>query len=326
MRALGFYPYQKFSIDQEISEEEIQRENFAAFVREAIYKFEGDGWLFLVSRDGLVQYHRDDLEALSDEISATWEVSLGAAKSHEPVWISYLTHLNVIYFLLECSMHLSINIIAFEFFELTYLDTTRITYEDGEPIRQVNYGGLDLNEMIRFGSYKPNSARDFERFVMPRSVLDGLCNYYLMNIINNQESVNLLHRVAKALSEHNLRSYDNSLVMSWFLLETYINTKWEELLESRNILGKRKATLKGRDYTASVKTEILEMHNLITLSRYEQLNRIRKARNDIAHNFGSRSATRQESGEALMLVQEIIEERLNLKFPYHTNGTPIHGL
>lgn len=326
MKALGFYPYQKFSIDQKISEEEMRQEKFALFIREPAYKFEGDGWSFIVSRDGLVQYHRDDFESLSDEIDTDWRSDSPSFKSYESVWLKYLTHLNVIYFLLQCSMHLNVNISAFEFFELTYLDTTRITYEDDKPIRQCNYGGLDLNEMIRSGDYSPTNDRAFQRFILPKSVLDDLCRYYLINVINNNESVKLLHRAAKSLSEHNLRNYDDSLVMSWFLLEVYINGEWEKLLSSKTITGSIKKTLQGRDYTASVKTEILEIHEMITTNRYERLNKTRKVRNKIAHDFGRKSATKQESVEALALVREIIGERLGLSFPYQTHGIPIHGL
>ncbi|MFH1933991.1 MAG: hypothetical protein ABIN18_20770 [Pseudomonadota bacterium] len=327
MKTLGFYPYQRFSIDQKISEEEKHQENLAEFMREPIYQFKGDGWSFIVSRDSLVQYHNDDFEVFSEEIDATWETeNLADAKSHETVWLSYLTHLNVVYFLLECSMHLNVNISAFEFFELTYLDTTRITYDQGKPIRQANYGGKDLNQMIRLGDYKPENNEGFPHFVLPISVIDDLCNYYMVKIFNDNERVNLLHRVAKSLSEHNLRNYDNSLVMSWFILETYINDEWEKLLAIKEITGKRKKILQGRDYTASVKTEILETHGVITPDRYESLNKIRKVRNAIAHNFGSRSATKQESSEALILVQEIIGEHLELNLAYQTHGTPVHGL
>jgi len=133
-------------------------------------------------------------------------------------------------------------------------------------------------------------------------------------------------RVTKALSEHNLRNYDIALVMCWFVAERYIHDQWNKLIAEKVILGKRKEKLQGRDYTASVMTEILEMNGKISKSRYEALNCTRIVRNGIAHQFGRRRATKKESAEALKLVRELIEETIAMKFPFQTNGVPVHGV
>lgn len=325
MKTLGFYPYQRFSVDSAISADSFTRKDFATFIRETVFEYCGDGWTFLVSRDGLVQYHCLKLDQESARIEKTWE-DIARAESFEPVWQTYLAHLNILYFLLECSMHLNTNICALEFFELNYLDTTRITYEENKAIRQANYGGLNLDEMIRHGSATPKDENEFRRFVLPRAVLNDLCSYYLSAIIVDEEKTQSLLPVAKALSEHNLRNYDIALVLCWFVAERYIHSQWNKLISNKTIAGKRKDKLQGRDYTASVKTEILELNGLLSASRYEALNATRTVRNGIAHQFGRRHATQQESTAALTLVREIIEETMSLKFPFHTGGVPVHGV
>lgn len=326
MKTLGFYPYQKFSLDNALPVESFAREDFASYIRETVFEYCGEGWSILVSRDGLLQYHCSRLENDSDLIEKTWTEDLAQAKSFEPIWQTYLSHLNIVYFLLECCMHLNRNICALEYVELNYLDTTRITYDNGKAIRQCNYGGLDRDEMIRHGYAKPKDESEFQRFVLPRVVLDDLCSYYLTAIILDEDKVLSLLPVTKALSEHNLRNYDIALVMCWFVAERYINDKWNKLIAEKVILGKRKEKLQGRDYTASVMTEILEMNGKISKSRYEALNCTRVVRNGIAHQFGRRRATKKESAEALMLVRELIEETIAIKFPFQTNGLPVHGV
>ena len=145
-------------------------------------------------------------------------------------------------------------------------------------------------------------------------------------IIVDDEKTQSLLPVAKALSEHNLRNYDIALVLCWFVAERYIHDLWNKLVANKAISSKRKDKLKGRDYTASVKTEILELNGLLSASRYGALNATRTVRNGIAHQFGRRHATKQESTAALTLVREIIEETMSLQFPFHTGGVPVHGV
>lgn len=140
MKALGFYPYQRFSLDSKLPADAYERSDFGPYVRETVYEYRGTGWSLLVSRDGLVQYHCSRLEEESEAIEQTWAKDLSTARSFEPLWQTYLAHLNVIYFMLECSMHLNTNITAFEFFELNYLDTTRITYDGATATRFAKKG------------------------------------------------------------------------------------------------------------------------------------------------------------------------------------------
>lgn len=326
MKALGFYPYQRFSLDNQLPVDAYERSDFALYIRETVYEHRGIGWSLLVSRDGLVQYHCSRLEAESEEIEQTWAKDISTARSFEQLWQTYLAHLNVIYFLLECSMYLKTNIKAFEFFELNYLDTTLVTYDGATPVRQCNYGGLDRDEMIRHGWLKPKDESEFRRFVLPRTVLDDLCSYYLSTVLVDEEATQSLLPVAKALSEHNLRNYDVSLVLCWFVVERYIHDLWNKAITSKSITGRRKEKLQGRDYTASVKTEILELSGLLTIQRYDALNAVRSVRNGIAHQFGKRHATKAESTAALTLVREVIEETMSLQFPFQATGVPVHGL
>ena len=327
---LGFYTHHKFTTDPSISDEDFKRIEFPEYIRENIFNYEAENksWKLSVSRDGLIQFQRKSLEEQIQEVRESWTEDLRTSKSFEFVWVKYLRDLNVIYFLLDCSTKLNFNIYAFQYYELTYLDAIRVHYDEDEKFcGQVHYRGNDLNALFRQGQVRPSNKKNFERSAeLPTRVLEDLTGYYLDNVLNNDEYMTLLHRTAKSYSEHNLKNYENSIVISWFILETYINQLWDKMLDSNDIKGGRKRKLKDRDYTASVKTEFLQLQGSISDERYESLDKLRSVRNKIAHNYMEFDATDTDSKNALELVKEILKEKIELSFPFATTGFPIIGL
>jgi hypothetical protein len=83
--------------------------------------------------------------------------------------------------------------------------------------------------------------------------------------------------------------FGESIAVGWTACEQLVSDEWKGIVassESRSqIGGGRKKKLEGRDYTASVKVEILELQGRLTPSLYRNLETARKARNDWAHDM-----------------------------------------
>lgn len=90
-----------------------------------------------------------------------------------------------------------------------------------------------------------------------------------------------LHSAARSYTE---RNYGESVVVAWSVCEQMISFAWNTLLDDEQLNERmpshRKKKLNGRDYTASVITEFLEIMNVIDSETYNLLNTVRKSRND----------------------------------------------
>ena len=70
----------------------------------------------------------------------------------------------------------------------------------------------------------------------------------------------------------------------------------------------------------------MNLEGIFSDELYDAMNSIRVVRNGIAHQFGKRRATKQESVSALKLARELVEKSVGLQLPFHLFGLPIHGL
>ena len=98
-----------------------------------------------------------------------------------------------------------------------------------------------------------------------------------------------------AFEEHN---YSLGLVISWTILERLIRTEWERYLgENREREKDDDGTLfinadrmkklsSGRDFTASVITEILSLQGLMSFDIYRNIQSLRTSRNEWLHALG----------------------------------------
>lgn len=104
----------------------------------------------------------------------------------------------------------------------------------------------------------------------------------------------MLSQVNSALSEYHNLNFRQSLVQSWFVIEYYINKKWIKFLYSKQskieedksrIDSTRRDFLTGRDMTSSIKSNILELNDLLDYDIFEKINTVRGKRNMAVHNL-----------------------------------------
>ena len=82
-------------------------------------------------------------------------------------------------------------------------------------------------------------------------------------------------------------SFDTALVSFWTVAESLMKDIWSDLLASKEFDSKRKKFLMGRDITAAIICENLNLHGLISEDLYDGLSTIRKSRNKMMHDIES---------------------------------------
>lgn len=109
--------------------------------------------------------------------------------------------------------------------------------------------------------------------------------------------------------------FGESIAIGWTVCEQLVSQEWKELLstsdasrsEETKMSRDRKKKLLGRDYTASVMVEMLELHGKLTGPLYKNLEVSRKARNNWAHDMAV------PTGDDIRACQQAIQELLSRK-------------
>ncbi|MEO7860111.1 MAG: hypothetical protein ABIU05_06645 [Nitrospirales bacterium] len=129
----------------------------------------------------------------------------------------------------------------------------------------------------------------------------------------------ILLQSVKAYGAHD---FSTSLTMSWTILEKLVSAIWQKMLEDNKnrvegdatisfIGSDRKKKLRGRDYTAAVRIEILSLLGHMNIKMYDDLNKVRTSRNDWLHNF--EQVDENLASLAIQTAQRLFEQVAKIK-------------
>ncbi len=79
--------------------------------------------------------------------------------------------------------------------------------------------------------------------------------------------------------------HNESFILSWVIIEQYLNHIWNSLLDSKDISNARKKNLKTKEYTVNVKINFLALLGFLGEEEYSDINKIRKKRNALMHEI-----------------------------------------
>lgn len=142
----------------------------------------------------------------------------------------------------------------------------------------------------------------------------------------------LLH----ALYLHESGKYEASHIAAWTIAERCLHERWKTHLheldnqhttpesEEKFINSKRKQTLTGRDFTASIVSEFLSLSGLLPFDKYKLASRVRQTRNDWLHKLHTIDSA--DAAEAIVLAQFLLRETgvFDVEIPFHViGGVPI---
>lgn len=141
----------------------------------------------------------------------------------------------------------------------------------------------------------------------------------------------LYTRSCKAHEDHN---YALCLVTAWAITEKLLQRLWERCVESnreRNVEGERVTFInrtrkekltESRDFNASVISEILSLTDSLPFSLYQDMSRVRQARNDWIH--GLEPVSREIAKLSVSVAEQMLSlvEAINLQVPLvsHISG------
>jgi hypothetical protein len=124
-----------------------------------------------------------------------------------------------------------------------------------------------------------------------------------------------------SLQDHD---YPRSLITSWAIIERLLDEKWNSYIASqrkRNIDGKetvfinadRVKKLGGRDYTASVRTEVLSIVDSLSFGAYQKVENARRVRNGWMHEL--RDVQMSDASEAIQVAAELFNSVFRFQLP-----------
>jgi len=101
--------------------------------------------------------------------------------------------------------------------------------------------------------------------------------------------------------------YIQSYVLSWTILEKYLNHLWEYALKENKISKNRIKKLTSSEWKINQIIEVLNINGLIDNEKYKLLNELRKKRNNLVHE--GESVKKEEAEMCLNLAHRFILER-----------------
>ena len=115
--------------------------------------------------------------------------------------------------------------------------------------------------------------------------------------------------VAGAYSGYSRGQLAETLLLSWIVIEQFIDALWRERLESIDSVVRRRALKDARTYSAAVRTEILQTDGTLTDDERAVIDRVRQHRNALAHRGQVGVDGARDAATALQLVlQRVCED------------------
>lgn len=141
----------------------------------------------------------------------------------------------------------------------------------------------------------------------------------------------LLH----AFELHDSGKYEASHISAWTVAERCMNQIWRSHLDDAERLyssctgdpnekfinSTRRRKLTGRDFTASIVSEILSLNDLLPFEQYKLAVDVRQTRNDWLHKL--RAIDRADSANAINLARFMLQRSgvLDVDIPFHVIGS-----
>ncbi len=149
---------------------------------------------------------------------------------------------------------------------------------------------------------------------------------------NFDDTITLADLLLHAFSLHESGKFEASQIIAWTIAEKCLNDLWNTYLyelnenhtasgtEGRFINSARKDKLTGRDFTASIISEVLSLSGILPFEMYELTSRVRKKRNDWLHHLGA--IGRPDATEALSLAQIMLRKTgvFDVEIPFQVIG------
>lgn len=135
-------------------------------------------------------------------------------------WHAYTTHLNCLYLLLDGLVTRDMRYAYFEIEEITTNNSD-----------VVSANGVSISTR----SHRTRRAALPEnKFVVPNKVVSAIADAFLV-ATREVEQIYVISELAKSLASYKSAGFTTSLVLSWFLIERFIEVAWARHLDQENV-------------------------------------------------------------------------------------------
>jgi hypothetical protein len=333
---IAFYPSRPFWAVSKVNFQVPRVEGwFHHQMVEEVYSTNTDAFALKICRDGRILIHISSLER-NDAIRAHSSSPEDTVRR----WGEYLDFLNTFYLLLDSATLEVDHVSYFNMHEVTNRDAFRVTYENGKASGEniaIESIASVFQEGRYLGNYRSDLPIDYDSRIMMRQVISSNAISHAVStfqrVVTSPGAEKPLASFAKSLAEYKVGNYETSVILAWFVTEASISSLWESHIESQNIdlLNGRKRInrarrdfLTGRDFPASIVSNMLELSGVLDNALFEDIDLVRGYRNKIVHarKFAPGPS---EAQLAMKTAQAMIERLWGIRFTLNL-GYSVHGL
>jgi len=320
----SFYPSAPIWVGSAVDFSDQRGKNwFFDRMSEATYSMETDKYSVKIARDGRIMIRIEALERTAKDT----EFFLPIAEAIDK-WVGYLNYLNAFYLLLDSSSVEVARCRHFDFHEITTRDVFRTSFEDGKFQGEViaSTSIASVFQRARYRSYYlegeslQRSPLIEWRSIVPVEIFEHACALFAHVIASEELSVTLA-TFAKSVSEYRNGNYEVSIVLAWFIVEKIINRLWGTYIdgfnevsgsEQKRITKKRREFLTGREVSAGLMSNLLELQGILSPAQLQEIDQVRNFRNKIVHgaDFSPRN---EEAGSAIKMARSMVERFLGIR-------------
>jgi len=293
---------------------------FKAEMSEEVIAYRERDYTLKICRDGMVLFTHQRLE---------WKKALaGSMKESDNMWRLAYRYANCINLLFHSAIIKAEGGVAEvdirSFREVSNQDVSLFAYEADRAL--VDFPQPYKAHHARFR--RRNLAASFDEHclfdmlhlrsapVFQSRVYDIL-NFDLHKLQGHDDEVADSAILAQSYGQFKMGNNSVALILAWFVIETYINEMWNWILENTNRTypgGQRrinsdrmKDLKKGQNYSASTRANTLELMGVIAFDMFENIDKVRLARNKVVHR--RHDCSLEEAGMGLRVASNIIREK-----------------
>jgi hypothetical protein len=176
--------------------------------------------------------------------------------------------------------------------------------------KKVDLQGTFWPNLIKHTIHSDQRIRSREGRVLAKDLFDNT-NATFSRIVKNYNSVTLLAQMTKSVEQFENGRYDVSLILSWFIIETYLYKLYQAKVVKS--IGQ-----KEDDVSAVDLLKALNQRRVLSYDLVGDIHKVRILRNKIVHNTFESETTAQDTLLSFEIIKEFIKQdiglSLNLKF------------
>ena len=290
---------------------------FTPAMSEVVAEYEDTYYKLRFCRDGLVLFHSKfqnlDFKNVLEYLNALYVL----IESESEKWffgrtftIGEINSGDVIPYTMHDKVIKGVNTSCVSFEKLHEYNARFLPFYIPVDIKKVDLNGEFWPNLIKHTIISDPRIKSREGRVLSKELFDGI-NTTFSQVVKNYTSVTLLAQMTKALEQFNNARYDISLILSWFVIETYLYNLYKAKVV-KNISA-------GDEEISSVELlKVLNQRRVLSYDLVGDIHKIRILRNAIVHNTFESQTTAQDALLAFEIIKKFIAQdiglTLNLKY------------